>query len=80
MILKISELSLVVYLVSECFDKIFYSILNRVVPVMQKRLEWYPIVVILVFVFSLIVAQFIVWIYNTLGRGMISLRRKFMSK
>lgn len=63
-ILKISELSLVIYLVSECFDRLFYGVLNTKVPVMQKRLEWYPVIVLSVFCCSMIVAQVIVWVYN----------------
>ena len=63
-ILKISELSLVIYLISECFDKCFYGILNSKVPIMQQRLEWYPVIVFAVFTCSMFFAQIIVWIYD----------------
>mgnify|MGYP004532615055 CR=1 FL=1 len=56
-ILKISELSLVIYLISECFDKCFYGILNSRVLIMQQRLEWYPIIVLAVFTSSMFFAQ-----------------------
>lgn len=52
-IIKVSELSLGIYLVSSIFDFIIYPKLNAVVVEVPKRLERYIVVVPLVFILSL---------------------------
>ncbi len=62
MILKISEVSLAMYLISSCSDTIVYHFLNQRILSVPQRLEWYFIVVPVSFLLSFIGGQFIVWL------------------
>lgn len=77
-ILKISELSFGIYLVSSVFDKIIYAKLVAYVPHMIQRLEWYIIVVPLIFICSLITAQLLHILLNAFkGFGKLVDRIKY---
>lgn len=55
-ITKISELSLGMYLVSSIFDTLIYPKLNARILEMPKRMEWYIVIVPLVFICSLVLS------------------------
>lgn len=74
-ILKISELSFGMYLVSSVFDKIIYAKLVAYVPQMTQRLEWYIIVVPLIFTCSLITAQLLNILLNVFEESRILAHR-----
>lgn len=59
MIVKISELSFGVYLLSYIADQIIYPRFNSYVPIMTNRLEWYFVIVPLVFVISIAMSQIV---------------------
>ncbi len=59
---KCAQLSLGIYLLSWCFDVVFYAILLEKVPGMLDRLFWYPVVVPAVFLCSALVAQALEWV------------------
>lgn len=59
----ISNLCLGAYLVSYIFDKIFYAILCKCVPIMQQRLPFYFVIVPIIFFCSLIVSGIFELIY-----------------
>lgn len=63
---KISNCCLGAYLVSYIFDDIFYPILNTVVPEMVLRLNYYVIVVPVVFSCSLILSAILNVVYRTM--------------
>ena len=65
---KISELSLGIYLVSSVFDTIIYSKLNAYIPSVPERLEYYVLVVPIVFLLSFITSYILHVIQNTLTR------------
>lgn len=65
---KISELSLGIYLVSSVFDTIIYSKLNAYVPSVPGRLEYYVLVVPIVFLLSFITSYILHVIQSTLTR------------
>lgn len=62
LIRKGAELSLGVYLVSWCFDSLFYPILNSCVPVFADRLPWYFVIVPAVYLCSALCAQAMEWL------------------
>ncbi|MHC1721380.1 MAG: acyltransferase [Clostridiaceae bacterium] len=64
-VLLISELSLGIYLVSWIFDSIVYPILNSRIIQVQNRLDYYIIVVPLVFIGSAILS----WLINIIYKG-----------
>lgn len=64
MIVKISELSLGIYLISYIFDNKFYPILNEHVPIVRYRLNYFVIMVLCVFICSAILSQLINWLYQ----------------
>lgn len=68
----ISDLCLGIYLVSYVFDKIFYPKLEMIVPVVNKRLEYYFIIVPIIFICS----AFISFIINTLYNVILVLMKK----
>lgn len=70
----ISELSLGAFMLSWIFDRVFYRLLNAWVPVMQKRLEYFPLVVGAVLICSLALSAVLNFIYNLAARA-ISKRR-----
>lgn len=76
---QISDLSFGAYLLSFIFDKIFYPILNNHVPFVTDRLNYYPLVVPLIFVCSLI-ASYVVNILYTLLAKAISGTGRFLRK
>lgn len=59
LIIKISEVSLGMYLVSYIFDKIFYNILNTKVNIMPNRIIYMPIIILSVFICSFILSNVI---------------------
>ena len=63
-IVKISEVSLGIYLVSWIFDTYAYSILNSSVEIMRERIIYYLPVVLFVFMCSFALACFIEYIYK----------------
>ena len=66
---KVSEWSLGAFMVSWVFDNLFYAKLNSMVPVPTERLEWFVVVVPLVFVGSVVTAAILELIYSlTVGR------------
>jgi len=62
LIYKGSELSLGIYLISWCFDTLFYPILAQRVPEMPDRLFWYFAIVPAVYLCSALAAQALEWI------------------
>lgn len=68
-IIKISELSLTIYLVSWIFDIIAYSKLNSVVTPMQNRLEYFLITVLFVFTGSTLLSVLINWLYKLIEKA-----------
>ncbi len=58
---KCATLSLGIYLVSWCFDSVFYPMLARSVPAVSDRLPWYFVVVPAVYFCSALAAQVIEW-------------------
>lgn len=67
-ILKISEISLGIYLVSSIFDHIAYPVLNAKVPEVPNRLEYYLMVVPFVFLCSALLSQVLVWIQKGIAK------------
>ena len=67
MIAKLSELTLGAYLISWIFDNYFYDFLRDNVKVMTDRLYWFPVMVILVTVSSLIISYIMNQIYSVLS-------------
>ncbi len=65
-IAKISELTLGAYLISWIFDNYLYQILRKNVETMTQRLYWFPVMVVLVVIGSLIASYIMNLIYNTL--------------
>ena len=63
---KISELSLGIYLVSIIFDNIFYPRLAAAVSSVPLRLNYYPVIVPLVFICSALFSQLLLWIQKPL--------------
>ena len=64
---KISELSFGVYLLSWIFDTHFYKILNSAVSDMPLRLNYYPVIVPIVFICSLTLSLVINYIHKLLA-------------
>ncbi len=58
---KGSELSLGIYLVSWCFDQLYYPILAAHVPKVTHRLFFAPVIVLAVYLSSALVAQVLEW-------------------
>lgn len=75
-IMKISELSLGVYLVSSIFDTLIYPKLNARIMDMPKRMEWYIVVVPLVFICSLMLSG----ILDYISKFMFGCIEKIISK
>lgn len=71
-----SELSLGAYLVSWVFDVYLYTRLSQSVPVLHQRLSYYPLMVSLVFVCSMLVSFLIQQLYRLLHLLGVRLRRK----
>jgi len=65
---RLSDLSLGAYLVSWIFDRFFYNLLDRIQPVVAYKLEYYPMVIFVIFVCSLMLSAVINWIYQMLAR------------
>lgn len=59
---KGAELSLGIYMISWCYDQLFYPILAARVPVVSDRLPWYFAIVPAVYLCSLVTAQLIEWL------------------
>ena len=66
-ITKISQLSLGMYLCSWMADQYVYPIFNQHVPEMDDKLNYYPLIVLIVFFISFILAFIIDKIYNLIG-------------
>ncbi len=66
---KCAQLSLGIYLLSWCFDVVFYPILLKEVPWMLDRLFWYPVVVPAVFLCSALPAQLVEWFRTGMFHG-----------
>lgn len=66
-ITKISRLSLGMYLCSWMVDQYVYPIFNQYVPEMDDKLNYYPLIVVIVFLISFILAFIIDKIYNLIG-------------
>ena len=64
---KISELSLGIYLVSIIFDNIFYPRLTAAVSSVPLRLNYYPVIVPLVFICSALASQLLLWIQKAIA-------------
>ena len=56
---KISDLCFGAYLLSFIFDSIFYAVLNKKIVDVPERLPYYPLIVTMVFLCSLILSYFI---------------------
>lgn len=67
---KCAQLSLGIYLLSWCFDAVFYPILAEKVPMMLDRLFWYPVVVPAVFICSALLAQLAEWVRMGISYGL----------
>ena len=63
------------YLVSYSFDSYFYTILNQSVPDMQKRLNYFPLIIPLVFLCSLLLSAGLNLIFHLLQTAGNQLRR-----
>lgn len=61
---KLSSLTLGAYLCSSIFDDFFYKILKNIEPVMERRLLYFPIMVLVVVACSLALSAILNWIYN----------------
>ncbi|MCI8388187.1 MAG: GNAT family N-acetyltransferase [Clostridiales bacterium] len=68
-LMKVSDLCLGGYLVSYIFDNYFYPILNAHVPTMVYRLNWYPVIVPIVFICSLLLSLVLNLIYGAAEYG-----------
>lgn len=66
MLAKLSELSFGCYLLSYIADQYVYKIVRAKEPVMVRRLEYYPIAVLTVFLCSMLLSYIINWIYRGL--------------
>lgn len=75
-IVRISELSLAIYLVSWIFDTYSYPKLNAAIPIMPERLIYYFVIVPFVFICSFITAYFLHLIYRSFGYLFHFIRRK----
>lgn len=64
---KISELTLGIYLVSIIFDNIFYPRLAAAVSSVPLRLNYYPVIVPLVFICSALFSQLLLWIQKAIA-------------
>lgn len=64
MIVKISELSFGMYLVSYMFDNIVYPKLNNYISDMPRRMEWIVVTVPIVFLSSMILSRIMNWILS----------------
>lgn len=73
-IIKISELSLTIYLVSWIFDCIAYSKLNSIVTYMPSRLEYIFITVLFVFAGSTLLSFAINWVYKMFEKAEVKIR------
>lgn len=76
---KVSALCLGIYLVSWCFDQLFYPILLKRVPVMGYRLKYYFVIVPAVFICSAIVSAIILKLYEItlwIAKNLWGLRKK----
>ena len=61
LIAKGSELSLAIYLVSWCYDQLFYPMLAERVPNMPDRMWYYIVIVPAVYLCSALTAQVVEW-------------------
>lgn len=75
-IVRISKLSLGIYLISYIFDNCFYPKLNEAVHSMPKRIEYYFVLVPLVFVCSTIASQLINWVIDAINYIVRMIRNK----
>lgn len=72
----IADLALGIYLVSYILDQICYPVLLEKVPVMPQRLEWYAVIVPVVFVGSSLLSLVLNGIYSLGEKGISSMRAK----
>ena len=79
-IAKLSELTLGAYLISWIFDNYYYEFLRHNVEVMTDRLYWFPVMVILVTVSSLIVSYIMNLIYKVLSVIFIKIKSAIIKK
>lgn len=71
----ISPLCLGIYLVSWCFDQLFYSILVKKVSIVAYRLDYFPIILPMIFLCSAIVSFLLLKVYELLERIINLVRR-----
>lgn len=77
LVCKISELTLGAYLVSYIFDNYFYKFLNSAVQEAIYRHNWFPVMVVLVIVCSLMLSGLINFIYKA-GSKLYSLLKSII--
>lgn len=65
---RLSDLCLGAYLVSWIFDNVFYNLLNQIQPVVAYTLEYYPVVVLSVFICSLALSAVLNLVYQLLAK------------
>lgn len=65
---KGAELSLSIYLVSWCFDNIYYRMLWKVEPTVVGRLKWWIVMIPAVYLSGALVAQLIEWARQAITR------------
>ena len=79
-IAKISELTLGAYLISWIFDNYLYEILRRNVGTMTQRLYWFPVMVTLVVIGSLIASYLLNLIYSLFSIIFTKIKSKFVKE
>ena len=72
---NIAKLSLGIFLSSYLFDKIFYHFLNMYITNTTAKLEWFIIIVPLVFVLSILLAKFVDMIYKYIDKKFLSFKK-----
>ena len=73
---RISDWSLGAYLVSWIFDDLLYPLLNAAVPSFGLRLNWFPVMVGIIFLLSTVLSALLNGIYASLGKAFTLKNRK----
>ncbi|MBP3413550.1 MAG: acyltransferase family protein [Oscillospiraceae bacterium] len=73
---KLSSWTLGAYLCSSIFDDYFYKILKTAEPVMERRILYFPIIVLVVAICSLVLSAVLNWIYDLLVSLLAFVRKK----
>lgn len=79
-IMKVSEISLGIYLVSSIFDQYAYPQLIEQVSSIPDRIKYYPFIVPFVFVSSAVLSQILMWIHDGGSWLLTAASRKLIKK